>query len=134
MPVNRARVEEAQRSGEFRDDLEPSEIGMFVNLVLNGLALQRAQGDESPRVELVLGLLEGRYRRPSSVGYASAYTSLQALDLGDVGAGLGEGDPGPLSPASVDVPLARVVRREGEPSSPGSAHVGGRDTRCRSGR
>ena len=56
--MNRARVEEAQRSGEFRDDLEPSEIGMFVNLVLNGLALQRAQGDEPPRVELVVDLLE----------------------------------------------------------------------------
>ena len=58
IPVNRARVEEAQRSGEFRDDLEPREIGAFVNLVLNGLALQRAQGDESPQVELVVGLLE----------------------------------------------------------------------------
>ena len=58
IPVNRARVEEAQRSGEFRDDLEPSELGMFVNLVLNGLALQRAQGDEPARVELVVSLLE----------------------------------------------------------------------------
>jgi len=58
IPVNRARVEEAQRSGEFRDDLEPSELGMFVNLVLNGLALLRAQGDEPPRVELVVSLLE----------------------------------------------------------------------------
>ena len=58
IPVNRARVEEAQRSGEFRDDLEPSELGAFVNLVLNGLALLRAQGDEPPRVELVVSLLE----------------------------------------------------------------------------
>jgi TetR/AcrR family transcriptional regulator, transcriptional repressor of aconitase len=58
IPVNRARVEEAQRSGEYRDDLEPSELGTFVNLVLNGLALQRAQGDEPPRVELVVSLLE----------------------------------------------------------------------------
>ena len=58
IPVNRARVEEAQRSGEFRSDLEPSELGAFVNLVLNGLALLRAQGDEPPRVELVVGLLE----------------------------------------------------------------------------
>jgi TetR/AcrR family transcriptional regulator, transcriptional repressor of aconitase len=58
IPVNRARVEEAQRSGEYRDDLEPSELGTFVNLVLNGLALLRAQGDEPPRVELVVGLLE----------------------------------------------------------------------------
>jgi TetR/AcrR family transcriptional regulator, transcriptional repressor of aconitase len=58
MPVNRARIEEAQRYGELRDDLEPREIGAFVNLVLNGLALQRAQGDEPPRPELVLGLLD----------------------------------------------------------------------------
>jgi AcrR family transcriptional regulator len=58
MPVNRARIEEAQRTGELRDDLEPKEIGAFVNLVLNGLALQRASGEEPPPVELVLGLLE----------------------------------------------------------------------------
>ncbi len=59
------RVEQAQRKGEFRDDLDPKEIGMFVNLVLNGLALQRAQGDESPRVELVLGLLEDAIGGPA---------------------------------------------------------------------
>jgi TetR/AcrR family transcriptional regulator, transcriptional repressor of aconitase len=56
-PVNRARIEEAQRTGEFRDDLEPKQIGIFVNLVLNGLALQRASGEELPPVELVLDLL-----------------------------------------------------------------------------
>jgi AcrR family transcriptional regulator len=56
-PANRARVEEAQRTGEFRDDLEPKQIGMFVNLVLNGLALHRASGEELPPVELVLELL-----------------------------------------------------------------------------
>jgi TetR/AcrR family transcriptional regulator, transcriptional repressor of aconitase len=58
VPVNRARIEEAQRSGEFRADLEARELGLFVNLVLNGLALQRAQGDEPPPAELVLRLLE----------------------------------------------------------------------------
>ncbi|CAN5142819.1 TetR/AcrR family transcriptional regulator [soil metagenome] len=57
-PINRARVEQAQRDGEFREDLEPREIGMFVNLVLNGLALLRAQGEEPPRVDLVVELLE----------------------------------------------------------------------------
>lgn len=56
--VNRTRVEEGQRAGEFRDDLEAKEIGVFVNLVLNGLAVQRASGDEPPPVELVLRLLE----------------------------------------------------------------------------
>ena len=58
VPVNRARIEQAQRDGELRDDLEPREIGVFVNLVLNGLALQVAQGDDPPPPELVLGLLE----------------------------------------------------------------------------
>ena len=57
-PANRARIEEAQRSGEFRDDVEPRHLGAFVNLVLNGLALQRASGEELPSTELVLGLLD----------------------------------------------------------------------------
>ena len=65
VPVNRARIEEAQGSGEIRDDLEAKEIGMFVNLVLNGLALLRAQGDELPPVEIVLGLLEDAIGGPA---------------------------------------------------------------------
>jgi AcrR family transcriptional regulator len=56
-PANRARIEEAQRSGEFRDDLGAKEIGTFVNLVLNGLALLRAGGEELPSTALVLLLL-----------------------------------------------------------------------------
>lgn len=56
-PANKARIEEAQRAGEFRDDLDAKEIGTFVNLVLNGLALMRAGGEELPSTELVLGLL-----------------------------------------------------------------------------
>jgi TetR/AcrR family transcriptional regulator, transcriptional repressor of aconitase len=57
-PANRARIEEAQRNGEFRDDITPKELGTFVNLVLNGLALQRAGDDELPSTELVLSLLD----------------------------------------------------------------------------
>lgn len=57
-PVNRAKIEEVQRAGEFRGDLEPKDIGAFLNLVLNGLALARASGDEMPRPDLVLQLLE----------------------------------------------------------------------------
>ena len=57
IPVNRARVVEAQQAGEFRDDIAPKELGAFVNLVLNGLALQRASGDQPPPVELVVRLL-----------------------------------------------------------------------------
>jgi TetR/AcrR family transcriptional regulator, transcriptional repressor of aconitase len=55
--ANRARMEEAQRAGEFRDDLEAKEIGAFLSLVLNGLALQRAAGEELPSTDLVLRLL-----------------------------------------------------------------------------
>ena len=58
VPVNRARIEEAQRTGEFRDDLEARDIGKFVNLVLNGLALTRASGEEVPPADLVLRLLD----------------------------------------------------------------------------
>lgn len=57
-PVNRARIEEAQRAGEFRDDLAATDLGRFVNLVLNGLALAKASGEELPSPELVLQLLE----------------------------------------------------------------------------
>ena len=56
-PANRERIEEAQRGGEFRDDIGSKEIGTFVNLVLNGLALMRAGGEELPSTDLVLGLL-----------------------------------------------------------------------------
>ena len=56
-PANKARIEEAQRAGEFRDDITAKELGTFVNLVLNGLALMRAGGEELPSTELVLALL-----------------------------------------------------------------------------
>jgi AcrR family transcriptional regulator len=58
VPVNRARLREAQRAGQIRDDLQPREIAVFVNLVLNGLALLRASGDDAPPVDLVLRLLD----------------------------------------------------------------------------
>jgi TetR/AcrR family transcriptional regulator, transcriptional repressor of aconitase len=57
-PANRARLAEAQRSGEFRDDLEPKELSQFINLVLTGLALTKASGDDLPAPELVLRLLD----------------------------------------------------------------------------
>ncbi len=56
-PANRKRIEKAQREGEFRDDIGSKEIGSFVNLVLNGLALMRAGGEELPSTDLVLALL-----------------------------------------------------------------------------
>jgi len=57
MLLTQTRIEEAQREGEFRDDIGPKEIGTFVNLVLNGLALMRAGGEELPSTALVLTLL-----------------------------------------------------------------------------
>ena len=71
VPVNRARIEDAQRTGEFRADLEARELGLFVNLVLNGMALLRATGDEPPPADLVVRLLDdaiggrARSRTPS---------------------------------------------------------------------
>ncbi|MGH3078625.1 MAG: TetR/AcrR family transcriptional regulator [Gaiellaceae bacterium] len=65
VPVNRARLEEAQRAGEVRDDLDAREIGAFFNLVLNGLAFQRASGDEPPSAELVVRLLEDAIAGPA---------------------------------------------------------------------
>ena len=73
-PANRARVEEAQQTGEFRDDLEPKQTGVFVSVVLNGLALHRASGEELPSVGLVLGLLQdaiGGRAQPRSSGGVS---------------------------------------------------------------
>jgi AcrR family transcriptional regulator len=57
-PVNRARIEQAQRDGEFRDDLAPQEIGAFLNLVLSGAAVQRVEGEDTLPSELILRLLE----------------------------------------------------------------------------
>ena len=57
-PANKERIEAAQRSGEFRDDLDAKAIGTFVNLVLNGLVLMRAGDEELPSTELVLALLD----------------------------------------------------------------------------
>ena len=68
--ANRARVEEAQRAGQIRDDLDAKSLGIFVNLVLHGLMVQRATGEDPPPVGLVLELLEdaiggARRRTPS---------------------------------------------------------------------
>ena len=66
-PVNRSRIEQAQRDGEFRDDLEPQQIGAFLNLVLSGLAVLRVEGEEPLPSGLLLRLIDdaigGRTRR-----------------------------------------------------------------------
>ena len=66
VPVNRARILEAQRSGELRSDIGPEEIGAFVNLVLNGIALLRASGEKPPSSELVLSLLNDAVGGPQA--------------------------------------------------------------------
>jgi AcrR family transcriptional regulator len=66
--ANRARVEEAQRAGEIRDDLDPKSLGIFVNLVIHGLMVQRASGEDPPPVGLVLGLLEDAIGGPARTG------------------------------------------------------------------
>jgi AcrR family transcriptional regulator len=70
-PVNRARIEQAQRDGEFRDDLEPQEIGAFLNVVLGGLAVQRVEGETPPASELILRLLDDAIGGRSSARRAS---------------------------------------------------------------
>jgi AcrR family transcriptional regulator len=73
-PVNRARIEQAQRTGEFRDDLEPQEIGAFLNLVLGGLAVQRVEGENLLPSELILRLLNDAIGGRSRAGRASVQT------------------------------------------------------------
>jgi AcrR family transcriptional regulator len=70
-PVNRARIEQAQRDGEFRDDLEPQEIGAFLNLVLGGLAVQRVEGEDALSSELIMRLLDDAIGGPSGVSGAA---------------------------------------------------------------
>jgi AcrR family transcriptional regulator len=70
-PANRARLEEARRSGELRSDVNLKELGQFLNLILNGLALQLAAGEDVPPTKLIVRLLDdaiggGRQRKATS--------------------------------------------------------------------
>jgi len=51
-----ARMKDEQSSGTLRADLEPKEIGNFLGVVFDGLAVQLAAGYDPP-VDVVLGLL-----------------------------------------------------------------------------
>jgi AcrR family transcriptional regulator len=64
-PVNRARIEQAQREGEFRDDLTTQEIGAFLNLVLGGLAVQRVEGEDPLPSDLILRLIDDAIGGPA---------------------------------------------------------------------
>jgi AcrR family transcriptional regulator len=57
VPANRARLEEARRTGELRADVGIKELGQFLNLVLNGIAVQLASGEDVPPTKLVVRLL-----------------------------------------------------------------------------
>ena len=78
VPVNRARILEGQRSGEFRSDVAPQEIGAFVNLVLNGIALLRASGEKPPSSELVLSLLNDAVGGPQARAMGEPTAALTA--------------------------------------------------------
>ena len=117
VPVNRARILEAQRSGELRSDVGPEEIGAFVNLVLNGIALLRASGEKPPSSELVLSLLNDARRRPAGSRHGRAHRRLTLVaDL------RGRSSPGVHAPAAVgevqepdrqpDARRGRVLRQE----------------------
>ena len=109
--ANRARGEQLQRDGVLRDDLETKEIALFLNVVLNGLVLLRAGGDEVPPRDLVLRLLEDAIG-PRAPSRTRPRRSAGAADVVDVGPGLGKDDPRARAPPLVDVALARVVRRQ----------------------
>jgi AcrR family transcriptional regulator len=57
-PANRARLESARRSGELRADMSVKQLGQFLNLILNGLAVQLASGEDVPPTKLIVRLLD----------------------------------------------------------------------------
>ena len=58
-----AWLREAQANGELRDDIDPTHLGRFASMVLNGLALRVAGGDPTevePIIRLVHDALDPR--------------------------------------------------------------------------
>ena len=51
-----ARMREEQAAGELRSDFEPEEIGGFLGVIFDGLAVQRAAGYDPP-LEVLLQLI-----------------------------------------------------------------------------
>ena len=62
----KARLEAARAAGELRDDLPLESVGMFVGLLMDGLALRLAAGFPAPDADTILELvdsaIEGRAR------------------------------------------------------------------------
>lgn len=66
---SRAWIEDGQKAGRLRDDVTAREIGQYVGVILDGIALQRAFGFEAPSPELLYRLTSdaiGPQARPSS--------------------------------------------------------------------
>jgi AcrR family transcriptional regulator len=58
------RMRERQMAGELRSDVTPEEIGRFLGLVVDGIAIQRAAGYE-PSVDVLLRLVNDALRPPA---------------------------------------------------------------------
>jgi len=56
-----ARMQDEQAAGELRADVDPQEIGKFLGVVFDGLAVQRAAGYDPP-LESLLGFLRDALR------------------------------------------------------------------------
>jgi TetR/AcrR family transcriptional regulator, transcriptional repressor of aconitase len=52
-----AWIADGQSRGQLRDDVEPEEIGRFIGVIIDGVAVQRAFGLEPPEQELLVRLL-----------------------------------------------------------------------------
>ena len=50
---SRAWIEDGQKNGRLRDDVTAREIGQYVGVILDGIALQRAFGFEAPKPALL---------------------------------------------------------------------------------
>lgn len=50
---SRAWIEDRQKAGRLRNDVTAREIGQYVGVILDGIALQRAFGFEAPSPELL---------------------------------------------------------------------------------
>ena len=54
----KTRLEAARAAGELRDDIPLESVGMFVGLLMDGLALRLAAGFPAPKADTILELVE----------------------------------------------------------------------------
>ncbi len=113
-PANRARIEEAQRNGEFRDDIAPKDSARS-SISCSTASLCSVPATTSFRARSSCSRSWTTLSAPELVGVRLRVHAPDALDLVDVRPRLREGDPTALREPAVDVPLARVVGGEREP-------------------